>query len=48
VRQLAGRNRDASAFPADISLSAIDTDEGLLITGEGAAFHLTINAEEIT
>ena len=31
-RQLAGRRRDASTFPADISLSAIDTDEGLFIT----------------
>ena len=31
-RQLAGRRRDASTFPADISLSTIDTDEGILIT----------------
>jgi PAS domain S-box-containing protein len=30
--QLAGRRRDASTFPADISLSTIDTDEGPLIT----------------
>jgi PAS domain S-box-containing protein len=28
---LAGRRRDASAFPAEISLSAIDTDEGILV-----------------
>jgi PAS domain S-box-containing protein len=28
---LAGRRRDASTFPAEISLSAIDTDEGTLI-----------------
>jgi light-regulated signal transduction histidine kinase (bacteriophytochrome) len=31
-RQLAGCRRDASTFPAGISLSTIDTDEGLLIT----------------
>jgi PAS domain S-box-containing protein len=31
-RQLAGRRRDASTFPAGISLSTIDTDEGVLIT----------------
>jgi signal transduction histidine kinase len=30
-RPLAGRRRDASTFPAEISLSAIDTDEGILI-----------------
>jgi PAS domain S-box-containing protein len=30
--QLAGRRRDASTFPADISLSTIDTEEGPLIT----------------
>ena len=30
--QLAGRRRDASTFPADISLSAIDTGEGILVT----------------
>lgn len=30
--QLAGRRRDGSTFPADISLSATDTDEGILIT----------------
>ena len=29
---LAGRRRDASTFPAEISLSAIDTDEGVLVT----------------
>ena len=29
---LAGRRRDASTFPAEISLSAIDTDEGILVT----------------
>src|SRR3989442_1118833 len=29
---LAGRRRDGSTFPAEISLSAIDTDEGILIT----------------
>jgi light-regulated signal transduction histidine kinase (bacteriophytochrome) len=28
---LAGRRRDASAFPAEISLSAIGTDEGILV-----------------
>jgi PAS domain S-box-containing protein len=31
-RQLAGRRRDASTFPAGISLSTVDTDEGVLIT----------------
>jgi PAS domain S-box-containing protein len=30
--QLAGRRRDGSTFPADISLAAIDTDEGILVT----------------
>jgi len=30
--ELAGRRRDSSTFPAEISLSAIQTDEGLLIT----------------
>ena len=30
LQQLAGRRRDGSTFPAEISLSAIDTDEGLL------------------
>ena len=30
--QLAGRRRDGSTFPAEISLSAIDTDEGILVT----------------
>ncbi|MCW2905491.1 MAG: Sensory box histidine kinase [Actinomycetia bacterium] len=29
---LAGRRRDGSTFPAEISLSAIDTDEGTLVT----------------
>ena len=28
---LAGRRRDASTFPAEVSLSAIDTDEGILV-----------------
>ena len=28
---LAGRRRDATTFPAEISLSAIDTDEGILV-----------------
>jgi light-regulated signal transduction histidine kinase (bacteriophytochrome) len=28
---LAGRRRDASTFPAEISLSAIDTGEGILV-----------------
>ena len=31
-RQLAGRRRDGSTFPAEISLSAIDTEEGILVT----------------
>jgi hypothetical protein len=31
-QQLAGRRRDGSEFPADISLSAIETDEGLLVS----------------
>jgi PAS domain S-box-containing protein len=30
--ELAGRRRDGTTFPAEISLSAIDTDEGALIT----------------
>ena len=30
--ELTGRRRDGSTFPAEISLSAIDTDEGTLIT----------------
>jgi two-component system, cell cycle sensor histidine kinase and response regulator CckA len=30
--ELAGRHRDGSTFPAEISLSAIDTDEGILVT----------------
>jgi K+-sensing histidine kinase KdpD len=29
--RLAGRRRDASTFPAEISLSAIDTDEVILV-----------------
>src|SRR5438105_581717 len=29
---LAGRRKDGSTFPAEISLSAIDTDEGKLVT----------------
>jgi two-component system, cell cycle sensor histidine kinase and response regulator CckA len=30
--QLAGRRRDGTTFPAEISLSAIDTDDGILVT----------------
>ena len=30
--QLAGQRRDGTTFPAEVSLSAIDTDEGLLVT----------------
>ena len=30
--ELAGRRRDGSTFPAEISLSAIDTDDGILVT----------------
>src|SRR6266704_3527188 len=31
-RELSGRRRDGSMFPAEISLSTIDTDEGILVT----------------
>ena len=31
-KELSGRRRDGSTFPAEISLSAIDTDEGLLVS----------------
>ncbi len=30
--QLAGRRRDGASFPAEVSMSAIDTDEGILVT----------------
>jgi two-component system, cell cycle sensor histidine kinase and response regulator CckA len=30
--ELAGRRRDGSTFPAEISLSAIDTDDGILVS----------------
>jgi two-component system, cell cycle sensor histidine kinase and response regulator CckA len=30
--QLAGRRRDGTTFPAEVSLSGIDTDEGILVT----------------
>lgn len=30
--ELSGRRRDGSTFPAEISLSAIDTEEGILVT----------------
>src|SRR2546427_10355 len=30
--QLAGRRRDGSTFPAEVSLAAMSTDEGLLVT----------------
>jgi two-component system, cell cycle sensor histidine kinase and response regulator CckA len=30
--ELAGRRRDGTTFPAEISLSAIDTDEGILVS----------------
>src|SRR6266705_257090 len=32
VMELAGRRRDGTTFPAEISLSAIDTDQGILVT----------------
>ncbi len=34
---LAGRRRDASTFAAEISLSAIDTDEGILVAAATAS-----------
>jgi PAS domain S-box-containing protein len=45
--QLAGRRRDGTTFPAEISLSAIDTDEGILITTavRDATERLEIQAE---
>jgi PAS domain S-box-containing protein len=45
--QLAGRRRDGSTFPAEVSLSAIDTDEGILVTAvvRDATERLEIAAE---
>jgi two-component system, cell cycle sensor histidine kinase and response regulator CckA len=45
--QLAGRRRDGTTFPAEISLSAIETDEGILITAavRDATERLEIQAE---
>ena len=45
--ELAGRRRDGTTFPAEISLSAIDTDEGILVTAvvRDVAERLEIQAE---
>jgi two-component system cell cycle sensor histidine kinase/response regulator CckA len=45
--QLAGRRRDGSTFPAEVSLAALDTDEGLLVTAvvRDATERLEIAAE---
>src|SRR5712675_2727004 len=45
--ELAGRRRDGSTFPAEISLSAIDSGDGILITAavRDATERLAIQAE---
>jgi len=44
---LTGRRRDASTFPAEISLSAIDTDEGILVAAAIRDVTAQLRAEDL-